>query len=30
MTPVEFVVTAAGVALMGWIVWYFWLHKDEV
>ena len=29
MNATEIIVTLTGVALIGWIVWYFWLCKGE-
>lgn len=29
MSIVQILVTVAGVAVIGWIVWYFWLWKGE-
>lgn len=29
MTATNIIVTLAGLALIGWIVWYFWLWKSE-
>jgi plastocyanin domain-containing protein len=29
MNTTEIIVTLAGLALIGWIVWYFWLWKGE-
>ncbi len=29
MNTMEIIVTLAGLALIGWIVWYFWLWKGE-
>lgn len=29
MNTTELIVTLAGLALIGWIVWYFWLWKGE-
>lgn len=29
MTPIEWTVTAAGLAAIAFIVWFFWLKKDE-
>ena len=29
MTTTELVVILAGLAVIGWIVWYFWLYRKE-
>ncbi len=29
MTPLEWTVTLVGLAMMAWIVWYFWLYNEE-
>ena len=29
MSATEIIVTAAGLSLIGWIVWYFWLWEGE-
>lgn len=29
MSETQWVVTVAGLAAMGWVVWYFWLYNDE-
>ncbi len=29
MNPTQIIVTLAGIGLIAWIVWYFWLYKVE-
>jgi plastocyanin domain-containing protein len=29
MTTTEIIVTLAGLAVIGWIIWYFWLWRGE-
>lgn len=29
MSTIEIIVTVAGLAIIGWIVWYFWLWQGE-
>lgn len=28
MDLTAWIVTAVGVLLMGWVVWYFWLYRE--